>query len=93
MQDYIWLIMTIGLASFFYAIRIWDKEDYKTKWELIRKLIYGMGGSAFTTLVVYSLCKHNGLDELASLAIGGACGHLGAESFVALLQKFIDKKI
>ena len=52
-----------------------------------------MGGSAFTTLVIYSLCKHHGLSELASLAIGGACGHLGAETFVSFLQKFIEKKI
>ena len=93
MQDYIWLILTTGFASFVYAMRIWDKEEYATKWQLFRKLIYGMSGSAFTTLCVYSLCKRYGLDELTALAIGGACGHLGAESFVTFLHKFIDKRI
>lgn len=93
MQDYIWLIVTIGVASFLYGIKLYDKEEYKTKWELIRKLTYGMGGSAFVVLIIYNLCKHYGLSDNTSLAIGGACGYLGAESFVSILHKFIDKKI
>lgn len=93
MQDYIWLILTIGFASLLYALRIWDADNYKNKREFARRIIYGMGGSAFTTLVIYSLCKQYGLGEMASLALGGACGHLGAETFISFLQKFIEKKI
>lgn len=93
MQDYIWLIITIGFACILQGIKLYDKEEYKTKWELVRKLLYGMGGSAFVVLIVYNLCVHYGLNETTSLALGGACGYIGAETFVSLLYKFIDKKI
>lgn len=93
MQDYIWLLLTIGFACLLQGIKLYDEKEYKSRWELVRKLIYGMGGSAFVVLIIYDCCKLYGMTETASLAIGGACGYIGAESFVNLLYKFLDKKV
>lgn len=95
LHDYIWLILTIGFSSLLYGLKLYDNEVFKglTKSQIFRKIIYGCGGSALTTMVVYSLCKEYGLREITSVSIGGVFGYLGAESVTGIIQKFIDKKL
>lgn len=93
LQDYLWLLFTIGFASIMQGIKLCDTNNYKTKGELIRKVIYGMGGSGITVICVYHICIYFNLNDNLSLALGGACGYIGADYFIKFLERFLEKKI
>lgn len=93
MRDYLWLIVIAIISSFLYCLRLYDEHEYKSRWHLVRRILYGMGGSMLTTYVLYEVLIYAGLPNGLSIALGGAGGYIGAETFSRLFVQFLEKKI
>lgn len=87
------LAMLAFFASVLYAIKNYDELKEAAKGARIRKLIYGMAGSALTTWTIYEILLYLGLPSRLCLALGGACGYLGAEIVSRIALTFIESRI
>lgn len=88
-----WLLLLSGITAILYAVKNYDDMKETRKGVRFRKLLYGMFGSALTTWTMFELLYYFGLPERLCLAIGGACGYLGAEVVSRLIIGFIENKI
>lgn len=88
-----WLALIAVVSSMLYAIKNYDEFAQHSKWVRLRKLLYGMFGSALTTWAVFEVLRYVELPERLSLALAATCGYLGAEVISRIVLNFIENKI
>lgn len=88
-----WIAIVAFVTAMIYAVKHYDELEDMSKPKRVRKLVYGMTGSALTTWCVYEILIYFAMPERLSLALGGACGYLGAEVVSRIILGFIEKKI
>lgn len=83
------------IAAFLFYLKNFDSEEFKSlsKGARIRKLLYGMVGSAITSWVCFELFMYLGIPFRLSLALGAMIAYLGGEVISSLVLRFIERKI
>lgn len=84
-------IASIGVGILF-AIKQYDENPELKGGRKWRKLIVGSGGSLLTVWTLFELMLYIGLPMRLSLCLAGLGGYAGAEVFVKMFLKFVEKK-
>lgn len=91
-KNYWWLLFVALCSAFFYGLNLIERK-YRNKWHLIRRYLYGVGGSCITTYSVCEILVFLGAPANLAIILGGACGYIGAEVFTKILVAWIEKKL
>lgn len=82
-----------GLAAFLFWLSNYDKHQELSKGARMRKLGYGMGGSAITSWLIFECLIYVDLPFRLALAISAMVAYLGGEVISNILVKLIERKL
>lgn len=89
----VYVAAVAGLAAFLFWLGNYDKHTDLPKGARVRKLLYGMVGSAITSWVCFEMLTYAGMPYRVGLALAAAVAYLGGEVVSQLFLRFIEKKL